>query len=69
MQWANAIGHVAKAIPQELTRGIFIRVTSRRPTLWSSGQNSWLLTQRSRVRFLRYRIESGTDSTQPREHK
>jgi hypothetical protein len=44
------------------------------PPLWSSGQSSWLLTQRSRVRFsalpdfLRS-SGSGTGSTQPREDK
>jgi hypothetical protein len=28
----------------------------KRPPLWPSSQSSWLLTQRSRVRFKRYRI-------------
>jgi hypothetical protein len=40
------------------------------PLLWSSGQNSWLLTQRYRVRFpplpdFLSGSESGTGSTQP----
>jgi hypothetical protein len=42
--------------------------------LWSSGQSSWLLTQRSRVRFpaqpdFLSSNGSGTGSTQPREDK
>jgi hypothetical protein len=41
-----------------------------RRSLWSSGQNSWLLTQRSQVRFpvlsdFLSRSGSGTGSTQP----
>jgi hypothetical protein len=46
----------------------------RRPPLWSSGQSSWLQTQRFRIRFpalpdfLRS-SGSGTGSTQPREDK
>jgi hypothetical protein len=44
--------------------------TSIGPPLWSSGQSSWLLTQRSPVRFTKLpdflsSIESGTVSTQP----
>jgi hypothetical protein len=44
------------------------------PPLWSSGQSSWLQTLRSRIRFPALRdflssTESGTGSTQPREHK
>jgi hypothetical protein len=44
------------------------------PPVWSSGQNSWLQTQRSRVRFpplsdLLSSNGSGTGSTQPREDK
>jgi hypothetical protein len=42
--------------------------------LWYSGQNSWLHTQKSRVRFsglpdVLRNIGSGTGSTQPREDK
>jgi hypothetical protein len=42
------------------------------PPLWSSGQNSWLQIQRSRVRFLALpdflrSSGSGTESTQPHE--
>jgi hypothetical protein len=45
-----------------------------RPPLWSSRQSSWLLTQRSRVRFPTLRnflrsSGSGTGSTKPREVK
>jgi hypothetical protein len=54
---------------------LFRRVShDKRPLLWSSGQSSLLLTQRSWVRFpglrnfLR-RSGSGTRPTQPREHK
>jgi hypothetical protein len=32
------------------------RNSALRPPLWSSGQSSWLLIQRSRVRFQRYQI-------------
>jgi hypothetical protein len=44
------------------------------PPLWSSGQTSWLLTQRSRLRFPELpdflsSSGSGTGSTQPREDK
>jgi hypothetical protein len=42
--------------------------------MWSSGQTSWLLTQRSQVRFpwlpdYLSSSGSGTGSTQPREDK
>jgi hypothetical protein len=49
----------------------FVKIGSGiRPPLWSSGQSSWLLTQRSRVRFLALpdfptRNGSGAGSTQP----
>jgi hypothetical protein len=48
----------------------FYGVMSAGPPLWSSGQNSWLLTQRSRVRFpslpdFLSSSGSGTGSTQP----
>jgi hypothetical protein len=44
------------------------------PRLWSSGQNFWLLTQSSLVRFpalpdFLSSSGSGTGSTQPREDK
>jgi hypothetical protein len=44
------------------------------PPLWSSGQSSWLQTQRSRVRFLlipdiQSSSECGTGFSQPRGDK
>jgi hypothetical protein len=53
----------------------FVRcIMGKGPPLWSSGHSSWLLTQRSRVRFLGlpdFLSSNGsrTGSTQPREDK
>jgi predicted ferric reductase len=55
---------------KEVERGKMFEVNVYRPPLWSSGQTSWLQTQRSRVRlpaqpdFLSS-SESGTGSIQP----
>jgi hypothetical protein len=59
--------HVIKMIKQRSLRQ-FLKATP----LWSSGQSSWLLSQRSRVRFPELRDflrnnGSRTGSTQPRE--
>jgi hypothetical protein len=39
-----------------VTTGLDALYAIRGPSLWSSGQSSWLLTQRPWVRFWRYRI-------------
>jgi hypothetical protein len=60
---------------QQLRRGRqlkYIITPQQRTSLWSSGQSSWLQTQRSRVRFpalpdFLSGIESGTGWTEPRE--
>jgi hypothetical protein len=56
----------------QFTEFIF-KLVKETPPLWSSGQSSWLQSQRSRVRFpalphfLRS-SETGTGSIQPREN-
>jgi hypothetical protein len=57
---------LVKAIFQEYIPKLWFRVDA----LWSSGQSSWLLTQRSRIRFpalpdFMSSSGSGTGSTQP----
>jgi hypothetical protein len=63
--------HIEQREAREIIQRYFINSDNyTRPSLWSSGQSSWLLTQRSRVRFrplpdFLSGNESGTGSTQP----
>ena len=66
MEWC--LEAVNRIIGEEIRSCVILR----RPPLWSSGQNFWLQTQRSRVRFpalpdFLSSSGSGTGSTQPRE--
>jgi hypothetical protein len=65
--------HCPASFPTALVDTIFLVYWGLGPSLWSSGQSSWLQTQRTRVPFpaladfLRG-SGSGTGSTQPREY-
>jgi hypothetical protein len=71
------IGLFANMDPGQCLLNIFALdslIFSVRPPLWSSAQNSWLLTQKSWARFpalsdVLSSSGSGTGSTQPHEDK
>jgi hypothetical protein len=72
-----SVAHIMNWKQLYLTRGMLSLFSVAHLTTvpqWSNGQSSWLLTQRSRVRFpaLQHFLSSsgsGTGSTQPREDK
>jgi hypothetical protein len=51
------LGSIFQIVIDPALKSVLVVVMDEcRPPLWSSGQSSWLLTQRSRVRSRRYHI-------------